>query len=110
MTLHERLALFADLMVGHLVCDRPLQSRALSRAKNRHRPVLGTSWLQALATHAGVHGSAVALRTGSFRLGLAEAVTHALIDDAKCHRRLSVLQDQAMHVACKAAWALLATR
>lgn len=97
--------LFAALIVAHAVCDYPLQGDFLARAKNRSAPLPGVPWWQALGAHAVMHGGAVWLVTGSLWLGLAETIAHALIDDAKCSGRLTFDADQALHVACKLAWA-----
>lgn len=98
MSFGRRLAL---LVAGHGVADGPLQPPALSIAK-------GHRW-QALAAHAAVHGVAVALVTRRPLLGLAEAAAHAAIDRAKRRGRLTMAQDQALHILCKVAWSALAT-
>jgi len=100
------LELFGLLVFAHALCDYPLQGEFLSRAKNRASPMAGIPWYQALGAHALIHGGFVGLVTGSIWLGLAETIAHALIDDAKCHGRLSFNQDQALHVACKVLWLL----
>jgi hypothetical protein len=98
------LTLFGALLVGHALCDYPLQGDFLARAKNRAAPIPGVPWYQALGSHAAIHGGAVALMTGIPLLGLAEAALHALIDDQKCGGRIGFNTDQALHIACKAAW------
>lgn len=100
------LAVFGALVVGHALADYPLQGDFLSRAKNRSAPIPGVPWYQALGAHAIIHGGVVWAITDIWWLGVAELVAHALTDDAKCAGRLSFNQDQAIHVACKAAWAL----
>lgn len=101
------LTTFALLVVGHAVADYPLQGDFLARAKNRLAPIPGIPFYQALGAHAVMHGGMVGVVTGSLALGLAEAVLHALIDDAKCAGRLSFNQDQALHIGCKALWCAL---
>lgn len=96
--------LFALLVFAHALGDYPLQGEFLSRAKNRASAIEGTPWYQALAAHSIIQGGLVGIVTGSLWLGLAEAVAHALIDDAKCMGRLTFNQDQALHIACKIAW------
>lgn len=96
------------LLVGHALADYPLQGDFLAKAKNRTAPITGVPWWQALAAHAAIHAGFVAVITGSVALGLAEFVAHFVIDDAKCRGRLSFNADQALHVACKVAWAVLA--
>jgi hypothetical protein len=102
------LPLFGALLAGHAVCDYPLQGDFLARAKNRTAPLPGVPWYQALGAHAIIHGGTVALLTGIPLLGLAEAAAHAFIDDLKCTGRIGFNADQALHVACKAAWAIVA--
>lgn len=96
------------LLVGHAIADYPLQGDFLSKAKNRAAPIPGVPWWQALGAHATIHGGVVGLITGAWWLGVAEAVVHAITDDAKCRGRISFNQDQAIHVACKVVWVLIA--
>jgi hypothetical protein len=103
----DMLVIFAFLIVGHALCDYPLQGEFLARAKNRTAPIAGVPFWQALSAHAIIHGGAVALITGMPMLGLAEAVAHWLIDDAKCRGRIGFNQDQLLHVACKITWVII---
>lgn len=96
--------MFAALFVAHALCDYPLQGPFLSAAKSRVSPVAGFPWWQAMTAHATIHAGAVWLITGVWWLGVAELVAHFIIDDLKCHHRLSVNHDQALHIACKAVW------
>ena len=101
-------SMFATMLGAHAVADYPLQGDFLARAKNRQTPIPGVPWYQALGAHAAIHGLAVGLITRSVRLGLAETIVHAAIDDAKCAGRISYNQDQMLHVFCKAARAAVA--
>jgi hypothetical protein len=101
-------ALFAGLIVGHVVADYPLQGDFLSRAKSRAAPIPGVPWYQALGAHAIIHGGMVWAITGIWWLGLLETGCHAFIDDAKCNGHLSFNGDQALHIWCKFAWAFAA--
>ena len=96
------------LLAAHALCDFPLQGDYLAKAKNPCAPLPGTPWTIALAAHALIHGGAVMLVTGSLLLGIAETIAHAAIDIAKCRGSISYTTDQALHVACKIAWAVLA--
>ena len=98
---------FLWMLVAHALCDYPLQGDFLARAKNRNQPIPGVPWQQALAAHALIQAGAVAFVTGNVWLGALEFVAHLLIDWAKCDGRLSFNTDQALHVACKIAWALM---
>lgn len=100
--------LFAAMVVGHAIADYPLQGDFLAKAKNRAMPIPGVPWQQALGAHAIMHGGMVWALTGNIWLGLAEVAAHAAIDDAKCRGKLSFNADQALHMACKVAWAVIA--
>jgi hypothetical protein len=92
------------LLAAHALCDYPLQGDFLSRAKNRHAAMPGVPWWQAMGAHAMIHGGAVALITGVWWLGAAEAVAHFIIDDWKCSGKIGFNTDQLLHVLCKVAW------
>lgn len=92
------------LIAGHFLGDYPLQGEFLAAAKNRAHPVPGVPWYHALAAHAAIHGAIVAFATGIWWLFFAEALIHFITDDAKCNKRLSFDQDQAIHIACKIGW------
>ena len=102
------LPMLAALIAAHALCDYPLQGDFLAKAKNRHAPIPGVPWWQALGAHAAIHGGAVVLITGIWWLGLLEAASHFLIDDLKCSGRLSFNGDQAAHVLCKVLWVAVA--
>ncbi len=91
------------LLVGHALCDLPLQGPFLSQAKMRGG-VTGFPWWIALLLHGLIHGGAVALVTGSVSLGIAETLLHAFIDHQKCEGRITLKVDQALHVCCKLVW------
>ena len=95
------------LLVGHAVCDYPLQGDFLARGKNHKNPIPGVPWMQCLCAHALIQAGAVTLVTGSVALGLAEFVCHFSIDFGKCSGWYGFNLDQSMHVACKAAWLLV---
>ena len=92
------------MLVGHAVCDYPLQGDFLARGKNHKAPMPGVPWYQCLAAHALIQGGAVALVTGSVALGVAEVAAHGFIDFGKCQGWYGFNADQALHVVCKLAW------
>ena len=92
------------LIAGHALADYPLQGDFLSKAKNRANPIPGVPWWQALWAHSSIHGAVVGLVTGIWWLGVAEALAHFWIDDAKCTGKLTFNQDQAAHIVLKALW------
>lgn len=96
------------LVGAHALADYPLQGDFLARAKNRVAPVAGVPWQQALGAHVAIHGAAVALITGLWWLGVAEAVVHWVTDDAKCRGKISFNVDQAVHIGCKLVWLAIA--
>ena len=109
--------LFFMLIAGHALADFALQSDSMAKGKNRN--LIDTSmvppgqtytpcWPYWLGSHALIHGLVVSLVTGIWWLGLAETVVHFAIDFAKCESWTGVHQDQALHVACKVAWVMLA--
>jgi hypothetical protein len=102
------IAIFCGLLLGHAVCDFPLQGDFLARGKNHEAPIPGVPWWICLAAHALIHGGAVALVTGSLPLGGAEFVVHMAVDYGKCAGWFDFKTDQLLHVICKAVWAMLA--
>lgn len=96
------------LLVGHALADYPLQGDFLALNKSRTGPNL-VPWWQALTAHALIHGGAVAVITGSWQLGFAETVIHAITDHLKCEKKIGINTDQAIHVACKVVWMAIAT-
>lgn len=97
------------LLVSHAVVDFPLQGDFLARGKNHRAPLPGVPWIVCLVAHAHICGGAVALVTGSWQLGVAEAVVHAITDFAKNEGWLGIgetgfVADQLIHVACKLVW------
>ena len=102
------MTMFFWLLVGHAVCDYPLQGDFLAKGKNHTAPFPGIPFWQCLFWHAMIHGGAVAMITGNVFLGMAEVVCHVIIDYCKCDGRIGFDMDQAAHVYCKIAWGLLA--
>jgi hypothetical protein len=98
------------MMIGHALCDYPLQGDWLAKAKNHNpRIVLPNSPdedISALAMlcHCAIHAGAVKLATGSWILAGLEMIAHWFIDLAKCERLLGYNADQLLHVACKFVW------
>jgi hypothetical protein len=95
------------LFALHFLCDFALQGDYMARAKNPFADKPASEWFWALGGHSLIHGAAVCLLLG-WRLGMAEAVAHCVIDYAKCARRVSYDLDQASHLLCKLIWLSLA--
>jgi hypothetical protein len=95
------------LICGHFLADYPLQADFLARGKNRANPIPGVPFYQCLAAHAFIHGGMVYLITNNIWLGIAETISHAIIDDAKCTGKIGFNTDQALHIICKIIWVLV---
>lgn len=97
--------MLALLLAGHALADTVLQPPWLSRDK-RHvdRQI---RWA-ALGMHGSVHGFMVMLATGRPELFFAELVLHPLIDNLKARGWYGMLVDQALHIACKVVWVVVA--
>lgn len=87
------------LLAAHWVADYPLQGDFLAKAKQQ-----GPMRAYHLIAHAGIHGGAVALVTGSLVFGLVEWMLHTMIDEFKVRGVTSFQQDQAFHIVCKLAY------
>jgi len=99
----EAALLFAALLAGHAIADLALQPAGLSAGKRSTRA--SERW-RTLAAHGACHGFFVCLIL-SAPLGLAEAVSHALIDRGKGRGWYGNEVDQSLHVACKILWLAL---
>lgn len=100
--MHDFLMMALLLLGAHWLADYPLQGQFLSDAKV-HGPLRSYH----LTAHAGIHGAAVALVTGSVWLGIAEWVAHTIIDELKVKGWTTFALDQVLHIACKATWLLI---
>lgn len=93
------------MAAGHALADGPLQNSEMSKGKRSPFPL----WrAQCLAVHGLIHGGVVALVTGLWWLGAAETVAHASIDFVKGSGRINHAVDQALHMACKVCWCVIA--
>lgn len=89
------------LLAAHALCDTALQPRWLSALK---RSPCWKERAHALGAHGMIHGGAVALVTGYWALGAAEALCHAGIDAARGRRWIDGTVDQLLHACCKIWW------
>ncbi len=96
------------MIAGHALADRPLQEGAIRAEKYAPRSHGDRRWMAGIAAHALIHGGVVCLVTGMWQLGVAETLSHAAIDEAKLRGWFGQSTDQALHMACKVAWALIA--
>lgn len=107
MMVEQFVTLFALLLFGHALADYPLQNDFMARGKNWNTPVVGVPWYHLLAAHSVIHGGLAGIATGSVVIGVLETVMHFFIDSLKNRGITSIHSDQALHLACKIAWALL---
>lgn len=97
------------LLVGHALCDFPLQGPYLSVAKDPASPEGQNGvWKWALFSHSMIHAGSVAFFTHSLILGCLEGIAHAIIDYLKCRKHISFSQDQILHLSLKVVWAACA--
>lgn len=105
------LQLLLALLIGHALCDFPLQGEYLANGKNwrflKHiqdpsRPP--QIWIACMAAHCLIHAGAVWVITGSTLLAVIELVLHWCIDVAKCRGMTSFNQDQVLHALCKVSY------
>jgi hypothetical protein len=98
---------FLAMIAAHYFFDFAGQGDFMSKAKNHTAPISGVSPFGVLLGHSYLHGFAVGAITGSFALGLAEALSHGATDRAKCGGAISFEEDQTIHIVLKAVWAVL---
>ena len=101
------------LIFGHALADFVLQPDAMGYGKNRNDKIhdkehsLFPVWWYWLTAHSLVHGGVVYLITGSLLLGVIESVIHWVTDFAKCEGWIGMHLDQAIHIGCKIAYAVI---
>jgi hypothetical protein len=101
------LLIFFKLLIGHAVCDYPLQGDFIAKFKSHKidSPIPGEKiWWQLLTAHSLIHAGAVWAVTGLVWLGIAELICHWWIDWAKSEGISNFHSDQALHVCCKCWW------
>ena len=104
------------MVIGHALGDYPLQGAFLASCKNRNADssvFFGGSgvpeglWIHALTAHCLIQAGIVWIITGSIALTVIELVVHWVTDFIRCEGWISYTADQAIHVACKIAFAVL---
>lgn len=100
-------ALLFVLIAWHAIADFALQNDFVAKAKNPETPVPGISWPAVLLAHSLIHAFGVFLFTDMLTLAVIETASHFLIDYEKCRRRITFIQDQLLHVACKVLYVVM---
>lgn len=105
------IALFIQLLIllvfCHFVADYPLQSDFIANGKNPNTDLGKLFWKWVLPAHAATHALFVLIVTQSYVLAVFEFFAHSLIDYLKCNNKITLNQDQWLHIGCKALYALL---
>lgn len=96
------------LIFVHCLADYPLQGEFLAKAKDRTSDLGKIFWRHALFAHSMIHAGMVTLVTNSIILGMCEFFVHAITDDLKCRKKISMAIDQTIHIGCKLVWAWVA--
>lgn len=96
---------FFYLLGGHAIADFALQSSYVSHGKRRKNEP--SHWPIILLAHGLIHGTFVALITGSTLLGVCETIAHSAIDFGKSEEWYGLYADQFLHVLCKVLWLVL---
>lgn len=94
------------MAAGHAYADFALQSPHHSAAKLPGNNT-GIPWYAGLGCHSLIHGGIVALITGWWVLGVAETISHAIIDYSNGRGWITPRTDQILHALCKVIWAWL---
>lgn len=114
------ITLLFKLLCGHAVADYGLQNDFVGRNKNRNAVPIGYNpklhgpiqkvWPYVLTAHAMIHGAMVIIITGNVYFGMAETLSHWLIDFGKCEKWYGIHTDQWLHIGCKVVMAILLTK
>lgn len=101
------------LIFGHFICDFALQSQYMCKYKNpNNAPSEGYNffhpeymWKLIMFAHCFIQGGFVYLFTNNLFFSLCEIMIHFITDYLKCNKKITVIQDQTIHILCKVIWA-----
>lgn len=99
--------LFYLLLCGHAFADYAFQSDFIATAKNHTTPTGAIFWKWVLPAHGLMHSFFVFIITQSIILALFEFLAHCVIDYMKCDGKLTLSQDQLLHIACKVLYVIV---
>lgn len=98
---------FFRMVLAHYVCDFGLTTDWLALTKVPGKP----NWFHALTAHCAIQAAGVYWATGSITWAIVEFSAHWAIDYAKGREwfgtRFGFSIDQALHIGCKLAWAVI---
>jgi hypothetical protein len=99
------------LICGHALADFVLQSddMAFGKARTQGLNLYDVPWYYWLTAHALIHGGIVCLITGSLLFAMIELFSHWLIDFFKSENKLSINEDQIIHIILKLFYAVMIT-
>lgn len=109
------------LIAAHALMDFALQGDAIAlcKCRNANNPLQkSVPWYYWMAAHALLHGAAVGVviywagplvfnQTTIVVYAVLETVIHGIADVLKCENVTNIHVDQAIHIVCKVAWALM---
>lgn len=98
---YSNLTLIFLLVGWHFIADYSLQSDFIAEAKNRNTDIGKVFWVWVLPGHSMVHASGVTIITGSLIAGLFEFTIHTICDFLKCEDKITLGQDQYIHLLTK---------
>ena len=105
------IPLFAALVVGHFLCDFPLQGPFLAIAKNRWIEAPETKnvpWSWCMLAHVSIQAGMVWFVTGSPFCAALELIAHWIIDVEKCRGSFDFQRDEELHIMTKLVVVLIA--
>lgn len=106
--LTEAIAILIMLLLAHALADFPWQGPYLSEFKSPLRGSPENPWWLLLGMHSFIHAGLVFLLTGGSLLCFAlEFVSHYVIDWLRCHKRISYVTDQLLHIGMKVLYVVL---
>ncbi len=91
------------LIFAHALGDTVLQTQPMAAGKRGEGVAHWSLWL---ISHMIIHSGLVLIVTDSLIFALVECGAHGIIDWLKVERKITCLQDQALHGLCKLIYSL----
>jgi len=109
--------LFLKLIFAHAIADFLLQPDKMAKYKSSHTPPSKnlipkgedpqSFWIHFLLAHAMINGAAIYALTSIAWMAFVEIFVHAYIDYQKCESKISIHQDQLLHLLSKIIYILI---